>query len=120
MAPQKTTPTLPTILTHSLLASLGGGLIFGALMSMMGMLPMLASMVGSSSTVIGFAVHMMISAIFGLVFGLLLSLSGQGHRASTLPGALVLGLTWGSKRTYPNHQSPNRCRKVSLGTRTRI
>lgn len=34
-----------------------GGVVFGAMMAMMGMLPMIGSLVGSSSAVVGFIVH---------------------------------------------------------------
>lgn len=48
-----------------------GGILFGLFMQMMGMIGMIASMVGSESLVIGWIVHMMISVIFGVTFGLL-------------------------------------------------
>ena len=48
------------------LGGIGGGLIFGALMAMMGMLPMIASMVGSDSAGVGFLIHMMMSIVIGL------------------------------------------------------
>lgn len=75
-----------------------GGLVFGALMSAMGMLPMIASMVGSNSLLIGFGIHMIISILIGLVptviFGnTLLSGYPRGALVGTLYGALwwVLG-----------------------------
>src|SRR5215211_9413558 len=59
-----------------------GGLVFGAMMAMMGMLPMVASVVGSKSAVIGFLYHMfnsvIIGAVFGLLFGGLSHTYGQG------------------------------------------
>ena len=36
---------------------LAGGLVFGAMMGMMGMLPMIGQMVGSSSSVVGFVIQ---------------------------------------------------------------
>jgi hypothetical protein len=48
-----------------------GGLVFGAMMAMMGMLPMVASVVGSKSALIGFLYHMFNSAIIGALFGLI-------------------------------------------------
>ena len=53
-----------------MISSLMGGLVFGMMMAMMGSLPMIAGMVGSQSPVVGFIVHMMISAIFGILFAL--------------------------------------------------
>ncbi|WCK52958.1 hypothetical protein PP175_16205 [Aneurinibacillus sp. Ricciae_BoGa-3] len=51
-----------------IIGSLAGGLVFGMMMAMMGMLPMIAGIVHSQSAGIGFLVHMMISFIFGIVF----------------------------------------------------
>jgi ABC-type uncharacterized transport system permease subunit len=48
--------------------SLVGGLMFGVMMAMMGMLTKIAGMMGSDSAVVGFIIHMMISFIFGIVF----------------------------------------------------
>src|ERR671912_3707 len=47
-----------------------GGLVFGAMMAMMGMLPMVASVVGSKSAMVGFIYHMFNSVIIGAAFGL--------------------------------------------------
>lgn len=52
-------------------AGIGGGIVFGMLMGMMGMLPMVSMLIGQNSTVIGFFVHMVISAIIGGTFGIL-------------------------------------------------
>ncbi len=48
-----------------------GGILFGLFMQMMGMIGMIASMVGSESLVVGWIVHLIISVIFGITFGLL-------------------------------------------------
>lgn len=45
---------------------IAGGIVFGILMAVMGMLPVIASMVGSDSAVTGFGVHLMISVVIGL------------------------------------------------------
>jgi hypothetical protein len=42
-----------------------GGLVFGMLMATTGMLPMVASMIGSDSAGVGFGVHMVISILIG-------------------------------------------------------
>jgi phage shock protein PspC (stress-responsive transcriptional regulator) len=42
---------------------LAGGVVFGMMMAMIGMLPMIAGMVGSASAVVGFLVHMVISSM---------------------------------------------------------
>lgn len=57
-------------LQEGVLGSLAGGVVFGLLMQMMGMISMIAGMVGSTSAVVGWLVHLVISAIFGVVYGL--------------------------------------------------
>ncbi|WP_226759765.1 hypothetical protein, partial [Arthrobacter sp. SO3] len=71
---------------------IAGGIVFGILMAMMGMLPVIASMVGSNSAVVGFGVHLMISVAIGLGLTVLFGnrlLTGYGR------GALV-GLGYGA------------------------
>jgi uncharacterized membrane protein YagU involved in acid resistance len=47
---------------------LAGGVVFGAMMGMMGMLPMIGKMVGHPSAVTGFFAHLVISALIGASF----------------------------------------------------
>lgn len=71
---------------------IAGGIVFGILMAMMGILPVIASMVGSSSAVVGFGVHLMISVLIGLGLTVLFGnrlLPGYGR------GALI-GLGYGA------------------------
>ena len=67
-----------------------GGLIFGIMMGMMGMLPMIRSMVGQPTAAAGLVVHMVNSAIIGagfaIVFGRLASGTGSGVGAGLLYG----------------------------------
>jgi hypothetical protein len=69
-----------------------GGLVFGAMMGMMGMLPMVASVIGSQSPLVGFLYHMfnsvIIGAVFGLIFGGLSHTYGQGAAWGLLYGAI--------------------------------
>jgi hypothetical protein len=51
------------------IAGLAGGVIMGVLMGTMGMLPMVASLVRSDNAVVGFIVHMVISAAIGVIYG---------------------------------------------------
>lgn len=51
-----------------IIGSLVGGLVFGAMMAMMGMLPMVAGLIGSQSAGVGFFVHMVVSFLFGITF----------------------------------------------------
>jgi len=74
-----------------------GGLVFGAMMAVMGMLPMVAMVVGSGSAAVGFLYHMfnsvIIGPVFGLIFGSLSHTYGQGAVWGLLYGAIwwVLG-----------------------------
>jgi uncharacterized membrane protein YagU involved in acid resistance len=68
------------------LAGLGGGLVFGLMMAMMEFLPMVAMLVGQDSALVGFLVHMAISAVLGAGFGFLFG------AASTRPAD---GVAWG-------------------------
>lgn len=69
-----------------------GGIVFGILLAVMGMLPVIASMVGSGSAVVGFGVHLMISVMIGLGLTLLF---GNRLLTSYRRGALV-GLGYGA------------------------
>lgn len=70
-----------------------GGAAFGMLMGAMDMLPMVAMLVGSESALVGFALHMLISAAigagFGLAFGTQARSLGQGAG-----WGLLYGLIW--------------------------
>ena len=61
---------------------LQAGAVFGVMMAMMGMLPMIGQMVGSSSSVVGFVIHMVNSAVIGaafaVVFGGVVAGTGSG------------------------------------------
>ncbi len=82
-----------TSVKHGIYGGLGGGLVFGVLMGMMGMLPMIGNMVGIPSATVGFFVHLVISAIIGGSFALLLDCTGRGARAGVGAG-LAYGFTW--------------------------
>ena len=55
-------------LKYGVYGGLAGGVVFGVMMGMRGMLPMVGQTVGSSSSVVGFIVHMVNSAIIGAAF----------------------------------------------------
>lgn len=95
-----TTTTTPTVhrnstpvmasARHGALGGLAGGLVFGVLMQMMGMIPMIAQLVGSTSPVVGWLVHLAISVGLGVTFAVLVG--DRLHGALALVGA---GLVWG-------------------------
>ncbi|GAB4098060.1 hypothetical protein [Sinomonas halotolerans] len=72
---------------------LAGGIVFGVLMAAMGVLPMIASMVGSSSAAVGFGVHLVISVLIG--WGLTVPFAGllSGYGKAVLVG-LAYGALW--------------------------
>jgi len=76
------------------LAGLVGGLAFGALMAMMNMLPMVGMLAGSESALVGFAIHMVISAVIGAIYGGLVSLVGLTSAHAVLPG-IGIGVAYG-------------------------
>lgn len=74
-------------------AGLVGGAVFGMMMGMMGMLPMVAMLVGSESVIVGFLVHMVISAGIGGSYGLLASRLPMNAATGIVAGALY-GTAW--------------------------
>jgi uncharacterized membrane protein YagU involved in acid resistance len=72
------TTTSPAVITSaggravvmSAVSGIGGGIVFGIMMAMMGMLPMVAMLVGRTDPVTGWVVHLLISAAFGAAYGL--------------------------------------------------
>ncbi len=80
-----------TSIKHGVYGGLAGGTVFGAIMAMMGMLPMIGSMVGIPSVWAGFVVHMIISAAIGGTYVVLSTVSG--YWGGVGPG-LAYGFTW--------------------------
>ena len=77
-------------ISYGIFSGLAGGLVFGAMMGMMGMLPMVGKLVGQSSAGIGFIVHLGISAVIGVGFALVL-----GQLATSIGRGLSFGLLYG-------------------------
>ena len=71
-------------------AGLAGGVVFGVMMAMMGMLPMIGQMVGHPSAVTGFLVHLVISAVIGASFVVLFN-----RVVDSTSGGLGYGLLYG-------------------------
>src|SRR5918992_3242416 len=75
-----------------IVGGIAGGLVFGVMMGLMGMLPMVAMVVGSESAAIGFLYHMfnsiVIGALFGLIFGGVSHPYGGGSTWGVLFGAI--------------------------------
>ncbi|HEY3288985.1 MAG TPA: hypothetical protein VGK87_02545 [Anaerolineae bacterium] len=73
-----------------ILGGAAGGIVFGMLMAMMGMLTTIAGMAGSTSIVVGAAIHMMISVFIGATFGVLF-----GANSTTAGRGLLFGIVYG-------------------------
>ena len=73
--------------------SVAGGLLFSVVMLVTGVLPKVAALVGGSSVALGFIVHMCISAIVGMTFGLLFRYEAPNF-GSGIAWGLVYGLCW--------------------------
>jgi uncharacterized membrane protein YagU involved in acid resistance len=74
---------------NGILGSLAGGLVMGMAMQMMGMIPMIAKLVGSDSTAVGWVVHLVISALLGLVYPVVF-----GSLQRQWLGGLIYGFIW--------------------------
>ncbi|MGI8875427.1 MAG: hypothetical protein ACR2KP_14130 [Egibacteraceae bacterium] len=80
-------------LLGGVVGGLAGGILFGALMHMMGMLGMVAGLVGQDSTGVGWVVHLGISALFGIGYGLTLGAISRSWGHALGYGA-VYGIVW--------------------------
>jgi uncharacterized membrane protein YagU involved in acid resistance len=78
---------------QGIVAGLIGGSVFGVQMAVGGMLPMVAQMVGTQSPVIGFALHLVISAFIGGVYGVIASRLPSGWLIAIGAG-IVNGIIW--------------------------
>lgn len=72
------------------MSSLIAGIVFGIMMTMMGMMPMIAGLVGSHSIVVGWIVHLIVSAIFGVIFGTVV----RNPRSGIIMGLIYGGVLW--------------------------
>ena len=71
-----------------------GGVVFGALMGMMGMLPMVGMLVNSENAVVGFILHIIISAIIGIGFGIFFGHAAEKDRTAAIGLGLAYGFIW--------------------------
>ncbi len=74
-------------------AGLGGGVVFGMLMGMMGMLPMVGMLIKQDSAIAGLGVHFIISAFIGAVYGAVVGRLSLTRITTTLAG-IVNGVVW--------------------------
>jgi len=82
-----------TTILSGVIAGLGGGLVFGMMMAMMSMLPMVAGLIGSDNVVVGFMVHMVISAVIGASYGFIAPRLPSSWMM-TIGAGIVYGVIW--------------------------
>lgn len=75
---------------RGILASMAGGLLFSLVMIATGALPRVAQIVGGTSPVLGFFVHLVISALIGASYGVLFQ-----NESATAGGSIMWGLVYG-------------------------
>ena len=80
-----------TSIKYGVYGGLVGGVVFGVMMGMMGMLPMIGSMAGIPTAWAGFLMHMMISAMIGATFAVLVEWMSWPSGIST---GLGYGALW--------------------------
>lgn len=90
---QAASSTLVTSVIQGVTAGLIGGSVFGVQMAVGGMLPMVAQLIGSQSPVVGFIVHLLISAVIGAVYGVIAARLPAGWLVSMGAG-IVNGIVW--------------------------
>ena len=75
------------------LASIVGGLLFSIIMMATGVLPQVAALIGGSSALAGFVVHLVISVVIGMSYGLLF-VHESPDVGSSLAWGTLYGLAW--------------------------
>lgn len=76
-----------------IVASIIGGLLFSIVMAAAGILPRVAALVGGSSPLLGFFVHLVISSLIGMSYGLLFKYEAP-DRGSSIAWGMLYGLIW--------------------------
>lgn len=84
---------LTLALAWGAVAGLAGGLVFALAMADTGILPYVAGLVGGSDPWLGFAVHLVLSIVIGMTFGMLFARQATDF-ALAVGWGLVYGLLW--------------------------
>lgn len=90
---QKVSATPTKQVTSGAIAGLAGGAVFGMMMGMMGMLPMVGMLIRQENAVIGFIVHMVISAFIGAVYGWVAGRFAV-NATNAIIGGMINGVVW--------------------------
>lgn len=80
-------------LLGGIVGGLAGGAMFGALMHMMGMMGMIAGLVDSEAVGVGWVVHLAISVLFGVGYGLTFAAASRSWGHAVGFGA-AYGILW--------------------------
>jgi uncharacterized membrane protein YagU involved in acid resistance len=89
----KTGPDLIRRVAAGAVGGLMGGLVFGMMMQVMGMITMVAMLVGSDSAAVGWVVHLAISVALGAGFGLI-SIRGLDSWGRGIGMGVAYGVVW--------------------------
>jgi len=81
-------------LAAGLLGGLSGGLVFGALMGMMGMLTTISSMFGVDSWAVGLVIHLMMSIAIGIGFVLVIGNVAFKSNGATVLWSMAYAVAW--------------------------
>ncbi|WP_238012336.1 hypothetical protein KZZ52_49040 [Dactylosporangium sp. AC04546] len=92
--PPTTAATLPARIAAGAAGGLVGGIMFGVLMQMMGMITIVAMLVGSTSAVLGWLVHLAISAFIGTTFAILFARWATSPVTSAMIGMGYAAVWW--------------------------
>lgn len=84
------TCTPPQLVGVGALGGLIAGVVFGIMMNMLHMIGMVAMLVNSKSTAVGWTVHLVISMIIGIAFNVAL-----GNKLKSLSAGLAYGMAYG-------------------------
>ncbi len=84
----------PRNISLGVYSGLAGGVVFGAMMGAMGMLPMIGKMVGNPTAVAGLLVHLINSAVIGAGFAVVFGRSVNGMGSGVSQGLVYGGFWW--------------------------
>jgi uncharacterized membrane protein YagU involved in acid resistance len=73
----------------SIIGGIIGGIVLGIMMQMTGKIPVIAGMFGSDSLLVGWVIHMVISIIFAIGYGLLVFNNNKYILVGILHGVLI-------------------------------
>ena len=81
-------------IVNGIIAGLIAGIVFGFMLIQMGVLGNIGLMVGSSNPIAGFIVHLVFSAILGVIFALVFFKKIGDHFYSAILWGLLYGIIW--------------------------